>query len=485
MKEKKNIFKKFPKTFWVANTMELFERWAWYGLFMVLALYLTKSTDEGALGFSQTQKGNLMGIVSAILYFLPVITGSIADKFGYKKVLLLSFGILSSGYLMMGWVTSYPVVFLVFLFIAIGGAFFKPVISATIAKTTTEETSSIGFGIFYMMVNLGAFLGPIFSSKLRELDWIYVFYMSSGIILINFILVLFFYKEPNRAPNTLSVKETIKQAMGNIVIAIKDVHFLIFLTLIIGFWAMYLQLFFTLPVFIDQWVDTSILYHSIASISPKLAEAIGTAQQTVSPEMITNIDALYIVLFQVIISGIVMRYKPLHAMISGIIVATIGISLVFVTNNVMFILPAILVFAVGEMSASPKITEYIGKTIAPPDKVGLYIGASFLPLSGGNYLAGIISGSVYGRLSDKTYLLRKELLSRNITIPEISESYTKTDLLHDGMAKLNLSEEQITTLLWNNHHPQHIWMVLSAIGIVTAIGLIIYGYFGKKENKTR
>ena len=66
-------FKKFPKTFWVANTMELFERWAWYGMFTVLALYLTQSTDTGALGFSQSQKGNIMGTVTAILYFLPLL----------------------------------------------------------------------------------------------------------------------------------------------------------------------------------------------------------------------------------------------------------------------------------------------------------------------------------------------------------------------------------------------------------------------------
>ncbi len=142
---------------------------------MVLALYLTKSKDMGALGFTQAQKGNIMGIVSAILYFLPIITGSIADKFGYKKVLLISFSILSSGYFLMGWLVDYNSVFMVFLFIAIGGALFKPVISATIAKTTNAQTSSIGFGIFYMMVNIGAFIGPIFASKLRELDWIYVF----------------------------------------------------------------------------------------------------------------------------------------------------------------------------------------------------------------------------------------------------------------------------------------------------------------------
>ena len=97
-----STFKKFPRAFWVANTMELFERWAWYGLFMVLAIYLTASKDTGALGFTQVQKGYLMGTVVAILYFLPVITGAIADKYGYRKVLIVSYIILLSGYLMMG-----------------------------------------------------------------------------------------------------------------------------------------------------------------------------------------------------------------------------------------------------------------------------------------------------------------------------------------------------------------------------------------------
>jgi len=182
------VFKKFSGTFWVANFMELFERWAWYGIFMVLALYLTNSRDTGALGFTQSQKGLLMGTVVAVLYFLPVITGAIADKFGYKKILLISFTILSTGYLTMGYVTSYTGVFLVFFYIAIGAALFKPIIAATVSKTTDNATSSIGFGIYYMMVNIGAFIAPLFSSKLRSFDWRYVFIMSSVIITINFIL---------------------------------------------------------------------------------------------------------------------------------------------------------------------------------------------------------------------------------------------------------------------------------------------------------
>lgn len=477
MAGRKNVFKQFPRTFWVANTMELFERWAWYGLFMVLALYLTKSKDAGALGFTQEQKGNIMGIVSAILYFLPIITGSIADKLGYKKVLLISFGILASGYLMMGYLTSYAAIFMIFLFIAVGGALFKPVISATIAKTTTERTSSIGFGIFYMMVNLGAFIGPIFASKLRELDWIYVFYMSSAVTIINIILVVFFYKEPDREKTDTPLPELLKQAVTNILTALKDFRFLVFLILIVGFWSMYLQLFFTLPVFIDQWMDTSNVYDFLASLSPALAEAIGTPQGTVSPEMITNADALYIVLFQVIISSVVMRFKPLYAMIGGIFVSALGIGLMFSTNNALFLLPSILVFAVGEMSTSPKITEYIGKIIAPKDKVGLYMGASFLPMSGGNYLAGVLSGTVYGSMSDKMTLLQKELASRNIQLPEITAEYTQTDFFNDAMQKLNMNSHELTLYLWEQYNPQQIWIVLASIGVFTGFALILYNFW--------
>ena len=133
---------KFPKTFWIANIIELFERFAWYGMFMLFALYLTGSKDTGALGFSQQEKGLIMGPVVFFLYFLPVITGAIADRFGYKKILLLAFGIMSAAYFMLAYATTVPLVFSVFVFLAIGAALFKPVITATIAKSTNDSNSS-------------------------------------------------------------------------------------------------------------------------------------------------------------------------------------------------------------------------------------------------------------------------------------------------------------------------------------------------------
>jgi len=150
----------FNNKFWVASVMELFERWAWYGLFAVLALYLTGSTDDGGLGFTHTEKGQIMGYVTAILYLLPLITGVIADRIGYKKALIIAYVMLITGYYMMGEMTSYTSVFLVFLYVAVGAAMFKPVASAIITVSTDKSNSTLGFGIFYMMVNVGGFIGP-------------------------------------------------------------------------------------------------------------------------------------------------------------------------------------------------------------------------------------------------------------------------------------------------------------------------------------
>ncbi len=473
---RQNIFTKFPKTFWVANTAELFERLAWYGFYMIFANYLTKSTELGALGFSQEEKGWIMGVGTALLYALPIITGTIADKLGYKKILLLSFSVYMSGFLMLGKATGFYSVFIIFLYIAIGGALFKPIISATIAKTTTKETSSIGFGLFYMIVNIGSFLGPWFTIPLSKISWYYVFIFTSGVFLINIILISFFYKEPDRKISTNKLFTDIKSSLNNITVALSDFKFVIFLILIIGFWSMYFQLFFSLPVFIDQWVDTTILFNKIHEFSPAFADLIGTAQGTIEAEKLTNIDAFYIIIFQLIISTIVMKMRPINAMITGILIASIGIGLMFLSMNSIYLVFSIFIFAVGEMSSSPKITEYIGR-IAPKDKLALYMGMSFLPVAGGSFFAGILSGNVYASISDKISILKTEASERLLNLPEISEKYTQTDFIHDFLLKTGMNSSELNSFLWDKYHPYNILFIYAGIGIATAIGLILYDKF--------
>jgi len=463
----------FPGTFWTANVMELFERWAWYGMFILLALYFTGSTDEGALGFSQGQKGLLMGTVVGILYVLPTITGAIADKFGYKRILILSYIILGSGYLLMGYVTTYASMFLAFLYLALGAGLFKPVISATITKTTTEKTASIGFGIFYMIVNIGAFVGPVVASKLREIDWQYAFWMSSGAILVNIILVMLFYKEPEREKVSEPLSKTIRDIFNNLGKALTDYKLVVFLLIIVGFWTMYNQLFFTLPVFIEQWVNTSGIHNWISGFWPWLANFIGTDDGTVNPEMIVNIDALYIVLFQVLVSSLIMRFKPVNTIITGFLISSIGIALWFITQNGFYLFLSILIFAAGEMASSPRILEYIGK-IAPKDKVAMYMGTYYLPLAGGNFLAGILSGDVYTKMSDKYYLLSLEVQKRGLDIPAISDDFSKNEYLSRACELTGMSSTELTNFLWTTYQPSNIWMLFTGIGLSTVVLLFLY-----------
>ncbi len=469
--------KRFPKAFWVANVMELFERWAWYGMFAVLALYLTKSTDEGALGFTQTEKGDIMGPITAILYLLPVITGAISDRIGYKKVLIVAYAILSSGYFLMGTVTSFWAVYFAFLWLAIGAALFKPIISATVAKTTTGENSSIGFGIFYMMVNIGGFIGPIFSSKLRdEYGWSIVFIMAASAIIVNMLIVIFFFKEPEREKNTESLKKTITESLKNIFKALSDMKLTYFLLIMVGFWTMFNQLFYTLPNFIDQWVDSSVIYDSIANISPALAAAIGTNNGDIAPEMLVNLDAGFIILFQLLISTLVMKLKPVNAIISGIVVVSIGIGIAFMANNAFYTVLGIFIFALGEMASSPKFTEYVGR-IAPRDKAALYMGTSFLPISLGNYIAGILSGSVYEKISDKVSLLQTEVAKRGLDIPEISDKFTQNDYFAHAGQLMGMNQQELSDFLWVTYNPSQIWIMFSAIGVITIIALFLYDRF--------
>ena len=475
--EKKSFFgvmKSYNKNFWVASGMELFERWAWYGLFAVLALYLTGSTDDGGLGFTHTEKGQIMGIVTAILYLLPMITGVIADKIGYKRSLIIAYVLLMTGYYFMGEVSSYTSVFLVFLWVAVGAAMFKPVASAIITKNTDESNSTLGFGIFYMMVNIGGFVGPAMSSTLRtQFGWKIIFLQAAIVIGINLIILLLFYKETDRVKSTEKMGEAILSSLKNMWEAIKDTRLSVLLVIMVGFWTMFNQLFYTLPTFIEDWVDTAALHNSIAEISPWLASFMSGGGTSVNPEMLINIDAGAIIVFQLLVSYFVLKMRHVSAMITGFIIASIGIGITFYTGNGLYTILGIVIFAIGEMMTNPTFSSFIA-LISPKGKEALYMGTYFLPIFLGNFLTTFISGNLYEAWSDKISLLQTEMASRKIEMPEITKEFTKNDYFATASEKLGMTQTEMTQLVWDTYNPNKIWYVIVAIGIVTILALAIY-----------
>ena len=214
--------KSFPSTFWIANTMEILERMSWYGWFTVMALYVTGSVETGGLGFTTETRGALQAIVPFFLYMFPVFTGALADRYGFKRIFIVSYMVMIVAYYLLGQFTTLPTFFMAFMFVAIGAALFKPVVTGTIAKVTNDGNSATGFGVFYMMVNIGGFVGPIVAGRVRGWGWEYVFIACSAWAVINLIVVLTLYKEPpvdnatQRTGSFQSVLDNMVEVLGNV-----------------------------------------------------------------------------------------------------------------------------------------------------------------------------------------------------------------------------------------------------------------------------
>ena len=505
------LMKSFPKRFWMASVFELLERFAWYGMFAILAIYLVASKDKNGLGFTDEQGGKIIGDITALLYFLPLITGAIADRIGYKLSLIISFVILAIGYGTLGYVHSFWTFYFVFLFLAIGAAMFKPVASAIVTKTTDESNASMGFGVFYMMVNIGGWIGPFIVGKLRgESNWLIAFHMATGVILVNLLFNIFFFKKDKIEKTDKSLGDTIINSFKNIIEALKDARLSVLLVIMIGFWTLFNQLFYTLPKFIQDWVDLKQLYNSVHDFSPLLSSLISDGESAIAkPELLVNLDAFAIIILQMLISYIIIKWKPVNAMIIGFIIVSIGIGLTFYFRNGIFIIAGIIIFAIGEMTANPKFSAYIAE-ISPKGKEALYMGTYFLPVFVGNKIAGWLSGSVYGDMSAKISLAQKEALSKGFEIvdkngqlisytdtgfkavnkagdilKDVKVDITKNDYIAQVAEKLNMNVDQFTTHLWNTYHPNEILYIFVGIGIFTFIALVLYDkIFVKRYNQS-
>ncbi|HUT78011.1 MAG TPA: MFS transporter, partial [Polyangia bacterium] len=205
-KEGRGILRSFGRTFWTANVMELFERGAYYGMNALLARYLTDKVG-GGLGFAEDEVGLLQSVVYAVTYVLPILGGALADRYGYRRMLMIAFSVMSAGYFLSGRFSTYGALFATLLLMAVGSGLFKPIISGTIARTTDERTSGFGFGVYYWMINLGAFVAPLVAGWLKGFSWSYVFTASSLYCLAMLIPAVFLYRDPPRPENRKTLGE--------------------------------------------------------------------------------------------------------------------------------------------------------------------------------------------------------------------------------------------------------------------------------------
>ncbi|UCF04976.1 MAG: MFS transporter [bacterium] len=444
----------FPRTFWTANTIELFERLAYYGMNIILALYLTRR-----VGYSTEMAVSITGFFISSLYLLPIPAGAISDKIGFRNGLFIAFTLLAVGYGMLGAFPSKVMVIVALVLIAMGGAFVKPVISGTIKKTSPEGLSKIGFSIFYMVVNIGGFTGKIVAKILRQdlgrwisasgytalQEWVQanvppftmtpeiasraaeqsppmtpeaffemlkwqglgmqcICFFSVVMSIIALLFVAFSYREPDRTGEPMrSVGETFADMFR----VLRDFKFVSFILIFAGFDLMFWQLYLSVPLYITRHISERAPMAYIVAINPGM-----------------------IILFQMPIAWAVQRMRPLATMALGMAISTGAMVLLGVIPTLWGTCLSICVFAVGEMTFAPRFLDYVS-SMAPKGKVGLYLGYAYVR----SFIANIIGGPLSGFLVARY-------------VPEVGR-----------------------------RNPSKMWLTFAAIGVVALVALFIYNRF--------
>lgn len=457
--------------FWVVNIMEMIERLAYYGVRVVIPIYIAQADEIGGLHFSMSDKGFIFMWWALVQSVLPVFTGGFADRYGYKKQIVVAIIFKAAGYIMMATQREFWPFFAGCMILAAGTAIFKPPIQGTFVKTLNEKSSGVGWGYFYMVVNVGGFFGPPFAHFMLGWGWPFVFYGCAAMVSLN-VLWLFTYKEVDSgADKTKGVWEVIASTTKYIL----NAKLIAFILIMSAFWASFTQLFDMMPNFIVDWVDSS----NIAAHLPNflLSRDMSRGPQ-ITQEWIINFNPLLIIFLVAPLSAFVNKYmRRLSSIFLGIVIASFGVLIAGSSMSIVFCFIGIACFSLGEMLSSPKMSEYLG-VIAPPDKKALFMGYSNIPFAIGWGYGAFAAGNIYGRAGEKAVLalnyLRDNLGVAADMLPDRTEAFSKM------MEMTGMNATEATRALWDAYNPAQVWYPFFVAGIVSAIALAVFNHFAKR-----
>ncbi len=449
--------KGFTRAFWVSNIVELFERMSYYGVFIVLTIYLSN-----ILGFNDFEASLISGLFSGGLYLLPIFSGAYADKIGFRKSMLLAFALLTAGYFALGvfptlletsGLVSYEpstsftglqgnpsqwIIVPILLLIMVGGSFIKSVISGSIAKETTQATRARGYSIFYMMVNIGAFTGKTVIDPLRDFignkAYIYINYFAGTMTLLALLAVIFLYKSTQSAGEGKSMRE-IRQGFVRI---FTNWRLLVLILIVTGFWMVQQQLYATMPKYVIRMAGETAKPGWIANVNPFVVVCcVSFITRWMAKR--SAITSMNIGMFLIPFSALLMACGNLlgSEVISG------------VSNITLMLILGIVVQALAECFISPRYLEYFSLQ-APKGEEGMYLGFSHLH----SFLSSIFGFGLAGILLTK---------------------YCPDPALFD------------THEAWEaaSTHAHYIWYYFSAIGLIAAIALLAFAKITRRMDKKK
>ncbi len=364
----------FERPFWVANISELFERLSYYAAFASLARYLHES-----LNFDVKQASSLTGLFGGLVWFLAAFGGTLADRLGFRRSLSLAYLILSCSYFLLGslgasWLApirnAMPLgvlVALVLMLPALGIALVKPCVVGTTARASKENVRSIGYSIYYTLVNIGGAAGPYVASWVHQhMSVENVFRVAALSVFLMFFAVLLFFKEPQRSGETQTV--SLGQAAKNFVTVLSNPRFMLFLLIFSGYWIVYWQEFIILPLYVHDYIDPNS-----------------------NTELLLVTGPLTVIALQMVVSFLTQRIPALRAITLGTLISALAWVILIVHPSVLMVVVTLFAVSLGEITQSPRYYEYISR-LAPPGQQGTYMGFAFLPIGIGSLIGGWFGG---------------------------------------------------------------------------------------------
>jgi len=354
--------------------------------------------------------------------------------------------------------------------LALGTAIFKPGVQGTLVRSLNKKNSSIGWGTFYMLVNIGGFLGPPLAHFLFGISWPAVFYGCAVIVSLNFFMLLTYKEVSAGGDQRGGPLEILKMTGRNFM----KPQLVIFMLIMSGFWLMFMQLFDMLPNFIVDWVDSSALVANLG-IPDFMLQANSTRGAQLDQAWMINANAGLIILLVVPLSWLVSRMRRVNSITIGVLIASIGLVAAGFTTSGYLCIMGILIFSVGEMLSSPKMNEYLG-VIAPEGQKALYMGYANVPLAVGWGYGSLYGGQVYDKLGDKANLAMR-YLADNFQITDV----TRTGAFERLTEVTGMTPQDATKLLWDAYDPYKLWYEFAVIGVAAAIGMVFYSIWIKKR----
>jgi proton-dependent oligopeptide transporter, POT family len=374
----------FERSFWIANLTELFERLAYYATAAVLAIYLNEQ-----LHFSSQLTGWLIGTFGLVVWFLPILGGTLADRFGFRRALMFAYLVMTAGYFLLGslsasWMAPLRhalsdkwLVLAVLLVPALGPGVVKPCVAGTTARASSENVRSLGYSIYYTIVNVGGALGPIIAWLVRKqlgLGIESVFRVAAGSVFLMFWTTLFFYREPNRSGEEQVA--SVSAAIKNMFVVLGNRRFVAFLLISSGFYIVFWQAFISVPLFVRTYIN------------PRA-----------DVDLLLSVDPIVVICLQILVAYLTRAMPAIRAISLGFLIAGLSWTMLAIHPTVPMVAATFAVSAIGEVIQASRYYEYISR-LAPPGQQGVYMGYAFLPVAIGYFIAGGLGGYLLHEFGD-------------------------------------------------------------------------------------